>query len=231
MCPSNLGRVQTLQWQWRSGAVAQWRSGAVAQWRSGAVAQWRSGAVAQWRSGAVAQWRSGAVAQWRSGAVAQWRSGAVAQWRSGAVAQWRSGAVAQWRSGAVAQWRSGAVAQWRSGAVAQWRSASNKKTGVRIQLCCSVGRCDSSFTVYLNRCGRPKQKTSCCADRSDIGRWHSCTCCVILYRATFVGRGRDWLSEHAWLSFERSWDVDEYVAPCKSNSKAAHLTGSKLMQF
>ena len=73
---------------------------------------------------------------------------------------------------------------------------------------------------------RPKQETSCCADRSHIGRWRSSTCCVISYRATFVGRGRDWLSEH--VSIVRYAD---YVALSKSNSKEAHLTCSKLMQF
>ena len=59
----------------------------------------------------------------------------------------------------------------------------------------------------VNRCGRPKQETSCCGDRSDIGCWRSRSCCVISYRATFVGRGIDWLPEHAWLSVERLWNV------------------------
>ena len=66
---------------------------------------------------------------------------------------------------------------------------------------------DWSALRGVNRCGRPKQATSCCGDRSDIGCWRSRSCCVTLYRATFMGRGRDWLSEHAWLSVERLWDV------------------------
>ena len=76
-----------------------------------------------------------------------------------------------------------------------------------------------------------RQETSCCADRSDIGRWRSSTCCVILDRATVVGRGRDWLSEHVWLSVERSWHVPIMLRLAGSNSKEAHLTCSKLIQF
>ena len=53
----------------------------------------------------------------------------------------------------------------------------------------------------------PKQKPICCAGRSDIGRWRSRTCSVMLYRATVVGRGKDWLSAHVWLSGERLWYV------------------------
>ena len=64
----------------------------------------------------------------------------------------------------------------------------------------------------VNRCGWPKQETCCCADRSDIGSWRSRTCCVIFYRATVMGRGRDSLSEHGWLSVERSWMCRLYYA-------------------
>ena len=73
-----------------------------------------------------------------------------------------------------------------------------------------------------------RQETSCCADRSDIGRWRSSTCCVILDRATVVGRGRDWLSEHVWLSVERSWDVPIMLRLAGSNSKEAHLADTVL---
>ena len=76
-----------------------------------------------------------------------------------------------------------------------------------------------------------RKETSCCADRSDIGRWCSSTCCVILDRSTVKGRGRDWLSEHVWLSVERSWDVPIMLRRAGSNSKEAHLTCSKLTQF
>ncbi len=54
---------------------------------------------------------------------------------------------------------------------------------------------------------RSKQETSCFADRSDIGRWRSGTCCVMLYQKMVMGRGRDWLSTHVWLLIERSWYV------------------------
>ena len=70
-----------------------------------------------------------------------------------------------------------------------------------------------------------RQETSCCADRSDIGH------CVILDRATVVGRGRDSLFEHVWLSVERPWDVPIMLPRAGSNSKEAHLTCSKLIQF
>ena len=76
-----------------------------------------------------------------------------------------------------------------------------------------------------------RQETSCCADRSDIGRWRASTCCVILDRATVVGRGRASLFEHVWLAVERSWDVPIMLRRAGSNSKEAHLTCSKLIQF
>ena len=86
--------------------------------------------------------------------------------------------------------------------------------------------------MSVNRCGRPKQETSCCADRSDIGRWRSSTCCVILYRATVVGCGRDLLSTHVWLSVERSCDVPIMLrGASQTRIKEAHLTCSKLIQF
>ena len=50
---------------------------------------------------------------------------------------------------------------------------------------------------------RPKQETSCCAGRSDIGRWRSHTL-RNLYRATVTGRGRDWLLAHVWLAVHRT---------------------------
>ena len=61
--------------------------------------------------------------------------------------------------------------------------------------------------------------SSCCGDRSDIGSWRSRSCCVILYRATFVGRGRDRLSEHAWLSVERLWDVTNMLRRANQTTK------------
>ena len=83
--------------------------------------------------------------------------------------------------------------------------------------------------VSTSRCEtiRPKKETSFCADRSDICRWRSRTCYVMFYRATVVGRGRDWLSAHVWLSVERSRGVPimlrsacaDYVALSKSNPK------------
>ena len=71
----------------------------------------------------------------------------------------------------------------------------------------------------VNRCGRPKQETSCCGDQSDIGCWRSRSCCVTLYLATFVGRGTDWQSEHAWLSVERSWDVTNMLRRASQTPK------------
>ena len=59
-----------------------------------------------------------------------------------------------------------------------------------------------------------RQETSCCADRSDIGCWRSSTCCVILDRATVVGRGR--LAVRARLAVCRTiMGCADYVAPSR----------------
>ena len=59
--------------------------------------------------------------------------------------------------------------------------------------------------MSVNRCGRPKQETSCCADRSDIGRQD-----MLRNFVPDDGRGA-WqrLAVHArvTLSVEQSWDV------------------------
>ena len=87
---------------------------------------------------------------------------------------------------------------------------------------------DWSALRGVNRCGRPKQATSCCGDRSDISCWRSRSCCVTLYRTTVVGRGTD----ARRVAVRRTiMGCDEYVAPNKSNSKESHLTCSKLIQF
>ena len=48
-------------------------------------------------------------------------------------------------------------------------------------------------------------ETSCCADRSDIG--------------AFVGRDSDWLSEHAWPSVKRLWDVTNMLRRASQTTK------------
>ena len=84
--------------------------------------------------------------------------------------------------------------------------------------------------MSVNRCGRPKQETNCCADRSDIGRWRSSTL------RNFVpddGRGA-WQRRavHARVTVCRTiMGCADYVARSKSNSKEAPLTCSKLIQF
>ena len=60
--------------------------------------------------------------------------------------------------------------------------------------------------------------------RDKLQRWskrhqHSRSCCVMLYRATFVGRGRYWLSEHAWLSVEQSCDVTNMLRRASQTKK------------
>ena len=60
-----------------------------------------------------------------------------------------------------------------------------------------------------------RQETSCCADRSDIGRWRSSTCCVILDRATVVGRGRDWAVRARLAVCRTIMGCADYVAPSR----------------
>ena len=54
---------------------------------------------------------------------------------------------------------------------------------------------------------------------------------ALIEATSVVGRGRDWLPEHVWLSVERSWDVPIMLRRAGSNSKEVHLTCSKLIQF
>ena len=84
----------------------------------------------------------------------------------------------------------------------------------------------------VNKCGRQKQETSCCADRSDIGRWRSRTCLLRNFVPGDVRGAWQRLAVLARVAVHRTiMGCDEYVAPSKSNSKEAHLTCSKLIQF
>jgi hypothetical protein len=76
--------------------------------------------------------------------------------------------------------------------------------------------------MSVNRCGRPKQETSCCADRSDIV-WLALP--YLLRNVVPDGDGRGaWqrLAVHARVTVYRTiMGGADYVARSKSNSKEA----------
>jgi hypothetical protein len=90
----------------------------------------------------------------------------------------------------------------------RWRRGHITKKGTTVNASsCRVYHVSTKFSMYTSRCvvvysnthdyisvrrvckHVPVARSYSCVNRSDVGRWRSRTCWVMLYRATVVGRG------------------------------------------